>query len=369
MLPAGSQRLTALSGHLAAAGYAAVDLPILQPAAIFLEVSGEDLRRRLFLTTDPDGQELCLRPDLTIPTARMHLSGGDAMRPARYSYLGPVFRHRADGPSEFLQAGAESFGFGAAEAEEAAMLALAFEAVALLGLDDPRVSIGDVGLLDALISALNLSGAARRALHRDISGERPPGTGAGGTSRDGAQASPLSALLRLGPDEARSIVREMLTMSGVGEIGGRTVEEIADRFLEGASFAGGGRLSHEVRGIVDRFLRLAGRPETVAADLRAFAADTQVDIEPAMDRFERRLERFAERGIDLARLRAATAFGRNLDYYTGLVFEFADPRRPELAPLAGGGRYDRLLTALGAPGEVPAVGFSLWLDRFPELGR
>ncbi len=55
------------------------------------------------------------------------------------------------------------------------------------------------------------------------------------------------------------------------------------------------------------------------------------------------------------------AFGRPLDYYTGLVFEISAPGDPR--PLVGGGRYDRLLTMLGAEHAIPGVGFSIWLDR------
>lgn len=367
MLPTGAHAFLTLNELLATAGFAPVDLPILQPAAIFLEVSGEELRRRLYLTSDPEGNELCLRPDLTIPTARRHIAGGDPYRAARYSYLGPVFRYRADGPSEFLQAGAESFGFAEPEAEEAATLALAFDAAAALGQRDPEVRIGDVGLLDALVSALDLSAAARRTLHRDLSSERPPGSGLARSLKGGAPER-LSALLRLGPEEARRVTRELLALTGVQEIAGRTVDEIAERFLEQASLSAGQHLGQEVRRIVERFLTISGAPREVAAALRRFAADTQVEIGPALDRFERRLEAFSARAIAVGRLKAATAFGRNLDYYTGLVFEFADPARPELGQLIAGGRYDRLLASLGAPGDVPAVGFSIWLGRFAETG-
>jgi histidyl-tRNA synthetase len=68
-----------------------------------------------------------------------------------------------------------------------------------------------------------------------------------------------------------------------------------------------------------------------------------------------------ERGEDLSAIRWRAAFGRPLDYYTGLVFEIAAGEGGLV--LAGGGRYDRLMTLLGAPAPIPAVGFSLWLDR------
>ncbi len=83
---------------------------ILQPAEPFLDLSGEDIRRSLYLTTDPGGEELCLRPDLTIPVARDYLASAQAGQPAGFCYLGPVFRYRGGKTSEFLQAGVESFG-------------------------------------------------------------------------------------------------------------------------------------------------------------------------------------------------------------------------------------------------------------------
>ncbi|MEP2182252.1 MAG: ATP phosphoribosyltransferase regulatory subunit, partial [Roseibium sp.] len=35
--------------------------------------------------------------------------------------------------------------------------------------------------------------------------------------------------------------------------------------------------------------------------------------------------------------------------------------------LVGGGRYDKLVRLLGAEAEVPAIGFSLWLDRIARI--
>ena len=111
---------------------------ILQPAEPFLDLSGEDIRKSLYLTTDASGEELCLRPDLTIPVARDYLASGRAGQPAGFSYLGPVFRYRGGRPSEFLQAGIESFGRQDRAAADAEMLALALEATAAFGLNGRR---------------------------------------------------------------------------------------------------------------------------------------------------------------------------------------------------------------------------------------
>ncbi|MBE7246472.1 MAG: ATP phosphoribosyltransferase regulatory subunit, partial [Actinomycetospora chiangmaiensis] len=86
-----------LSAHLNAAGYRPVTPPVLQPLEPFLELSGEDIRRRIFVTQDAGGAELCLRPEFTIPVCRLHRQRADGLV-ADYSYSGPVFRLAADEP-------------------------------------------------------------------------------------------------------------------------------------------------------------------------------------------------------------------------------------------------------------------------------
>src|SRR5581483_12036604 len=102
-------RAQALLASYTRAGYARIDPPVLQPAEPFLDLSGEDIRKRMFLTTDPEGRELCLRPDLTIPVSRDYLASPSAGQAQSFCYLGPVFRDRPDGAAEFWQAGIESF--------------------------------------------------------------------------------------------------------------------------------------------------------------------------------------------------------------------------------------------------------------------
>lgn len=359
-----------LAALFAGRGFAHVEPPILQPAEVFLDVSGEELRRRLFLTTDPAGHELCLRPDLTIPTARLHVAGGDPGRVARYSYLGPVFRYRPDAASEFVQGGAESFGATDAAAEDAAMLALAVESVRVLGCKAPTIRIGDVGLLAALVRALDLPAAWGRRLLRDLSRGRAGDVEAMFANGGSIAEHPalLGALAGLDQGTARAIVQDLLSIAGVAEVGGRSAEDIAGRFLERADLAGA-RLSDAVREMIGAFLAISGPPEEVAARLRALSREAGIDLGPALETFERRTRLLAAQNLDIGTMQAATAFGRNLDYYTGLVFELGDPARPGGQPITGGGRYDRLLLSLGASGKVPAVGFSIWLDRVPGDAR
>src|SRR5690606_14366286 len=90
-------------------GAALTEVSVLQPADPFLDMAGEDLRRRIFLTESETGQVLCLRPEFTIPVCLDHIAS-QAGTPRRYAYLGSVFRQRRDGEAEFLQAGIEDLG-------------------------------------------------------------------------------------------------------------------------------------------------------------------------------------------------------------------------------------------------------------------
>src|SRR6202012_4816609 len=157
----------ALLLSFAQAGYLRAETGILQPAEPFLDLSGEDIRKSLYLTTDANGEELCLRPDLTIPVARDYLASSKAGQPAGFYYLGPVFRFRGGRPSEFLQAGIESFCRQDRAAADAEMLALALEATSAFGLKDVEIRTGDVALFIALIDALELYPVWRRRLIKD----------------------------------------------------------------------------------------------------------------------------------------------------------------------------------------------------------
>jgi ATP phosphoribosyltransferase regulatory subunit len=95
--------------------------------------------------------------------------------------------------------------------------------------------------------------------------------------------------------------------------------------------------------------------------LRALSADAKIDLDAALDVFETRIGFMAARGIATDAIRFSTAFGRGLDYYTGFEFEL-HAKGSGNGPLCGGGRYDGLLTRLGAPSPIPAVGFAIWID-------
>ena len=166
-------RAKALVGSYVRAGYQRVAPALIQPAEPFLDLSGEDIRQRMFLTTDRRGTELCLRPDLTIPVARSYLGSAAAGKPSGFCYLGPVFRYRGDSPGEFVQAGVESFGRKDIAAADAEMLSLGLEATMHYGLKAPSIRLGDVGLFSAFVASIDLPDAWKRRIRARTSCGNP----------------------------------------------------------------------------------------------------------------------------------------------------------------------------------------------------
>jgi ATP phosphoribosyltransferase regulatory subunit len=359
----------ALLLSFAEAGYVHAEPAILQPADPFLDMSGEDIRKSLYLTTDASGEELCLRPDLTIPVARDYLASLQAGQPAGFSYLGPVFRYRQGTASEFQQAGIESFGRQDRAAADAEMLALGLEAMAAFGLSDIEIRTGDVALFAALIEALNLYPVWKRRLMKDfnrkvsLTHDLDRLTLAESPVRNEYEGV-LAALAGSDRKAALALVTDLMSIAGATNVGGRSVAEIADRFLEQSTLKGGA-LPRDALVLIKRFLAISGDPDDALQQLRKLASDAKLNITAAIDEFESRIGFMAARGIDTTRTRFSTSFGRGVDYYTGFEFEL-HRKGDSTEPLVAGGRYDGLLTQLGSATPIPAVGFSIWIEALTQ---
>ena len=358
--------------RLVAMGCERLDVPILHPAEPFLDLAGEELRARVFLTDDGAGHLMCLRPEFTIPAGRAWLAGGGSA-PRRYACAGTVFRQRDEGPAEFPQGGIEAIGEADRAAADAGAIANALGFVREWAPARPvSVVVGDQGLFEAVTGALGLPGAWARRLVRlfgdaprlaaaleGLTGERAPAAEAPETRLGAAHELPevLTSALRNGAREAVvAIVDAHIAESRMGQ-GARNAGEIADRLIERRRLADT-RLDAQAAKALDALLALECPLDRVADEVRALAP-SDPGIDAALDAHARRLDALDARNVEPAALTFRGAFGRSLDYYTGLVFEIRDGR----TVLAGGGRYDGLLSLLGASEAVPAVGFALWLDR------
>ncbi len=381
------QRLHAQDREIAAVfarhGYGFVEPPILEPAEIFLEQSGEDIRRRIYVFNDPAGNELCLRPDLTIPTCRMYLrqnaTAGDEA--ARLCYNGPAFRFQPPGrerPGQFLQAGVECLGDTDLPGADAEVLALTIEALQAAGLMRFEVQVGDLGLFFSLLDQLAIPPRWRERLKHqfwrpnELRGLLARLSDSNGETATPGRAAFLEAIGSLDGTKARLALEEVLTMSGIMTAGGRDSREIAERFLDQAADARTPGLSKEITDLIDAFLQISGSPQNALSEINALTAGAGIDLRSAQTCFEKRLELLEKRGLAPNQFQYVAQFGRTLEYYTGFVFDLRAPDMGEHGQIAGGGRYDALLRRLGAPRDIPAIGSAIrteWLLAAIEAAK
>src|SRR6266446_100829 len=351
----------------ASRSYTRVEPPILQPAEIFLDRSGEEIRRRTFVLTDPEGHELCLRPDLTIPVCRMHLSGGKKF-PARLAYHGPAFRFQPgepDRPSQFLQTGVECMGVGDRKAADIEVLSLAVEGVRAAGLKSFSLKIGDLTLFAGLIDVLDIPAQWRGRLKRHF--WRPAyfrelleRLSNGGTVPGERYLAHLGTASEA---EARVALTGLMDYLGGTPMGGRTRDEIVDRLMEQAAEAAALRLDKKAVALIERVLSVAGPARESLSEIRALLHKNGIKLEAPLQVMEARIAALTKLGFDEKRLTFAARFGRNMEYYTGFVFELWSRDSEGPVQIAGGGRYDNLLRMLGAKADIPAVGCAIRSER------
>lgn len=347
-----------------------VDIPVIQPADQFLDMAGEDLRRRIFLTENENGQSLCLRPEFTIPVCRNHIEL-NAATPKRYAYLGEVFRQRREGGNEFFQAGIEDLGDANRARADARSLA---DAIASIRLVAPKAELetllGDQAIFEAVLAALGLPRGWQKKLARAFGN---PGqlksllADLSSSQKNGSLPDRLTALVADGDETGLAAALEQdMQVAGLSPGAGRSPQEIARRLIEKANLASV-KLPAQAFAALETFLAIRVPLQAASSHLHTFSRANEFDLGPALDQFEARVVAVREAGIEQENIVYDAAFGRPLDYYTGLVYETRALASPDLGAIVGGGRYDRLLTMLGAVDSIPGVGFSIWLDRLEKI--
>ncbi len=346
-IPAEAARWSAV---FADAGAIPVETTVLQSAETLLDLYGEDIRARAYVTHDARLGEQMLRPDFTVPVVRLHMA--DGAEPARYTYQGPVWRKQgsgADRSSEVLQVGFELFDGRDPAAADAEVFSLFTTALGGTGL---HAATGDLGILMAAVQGLDTIERRKSALSRHI--WRPLRFRQLLDRFGGNIASPASrtALLK----SAASTEPAILAAKAGAEIGLRSMAEIAARVRALAEDAAAPPISQDQVRLLGAILELREKSPVALKRLRTLAGEIPT-LTPALDRFESRLAAMAAKGIDVGALDFEGSYGRtSMEYYDGFVFGFYAENRADLPVIASGGRYDTLTGILGKGRSIPAVG-------------
>ena len=350
-----SEALDAIRAPFLGRGAESIDVPVMQPLGLLLDLAGEAMRARLFVVQADGIDEACLRPDFTIPVASAHIASPAAA--GRYLYEGKAFQVAPPGSGsaeEFLQIGLEILGEGGARACDAEALALAWRAALAGGRQDLQIRMGDVGLFAGFIDALGLAPSMAARLKRAVlrpgkmAAELERAQNAEIGRRDGDKVAELLAGLPEG--QAAAALEELWTLAGIEPVGGRSAAEIVHRLAERAQARAAPRLTAAQGDLITRFLAVEGRPAEALAAAAAVAGEAGVDLDGVWSDWADRLSRLSLAGVPDAAMTLATGFGRAFGYYDGFLFEVSSAALGADEPIAAGGRYDSLLRRMGAAG-------------------
>ncbi|WP_299428308.1 ATP phosphoribosyltransferase regulatory subunit [uncultured Shimia sp.] len=337
-------RAAALASDFEAAGALPVETPVLLPAEALLDLYGEDIRGRAYVTSDALRGEQMLRPDFTVPVVQMHMAHG--AEPARYTYAGEVFRRQEDDPAranEYIQVGYEVFDRenpAASDAEVFAVMQNALKGVEL------RAATGDIGILAAAVAGLETTDRRKRALARHI--WRPRKFKALLDRYSGRVEMPASRVALLAKDDPMA--------HGFADIGLRSQAEVAERIDGLRDEAAADPISPLQVELIEALLNVRETLPNALEHIRDLAVDMPA-ITEATFRLRDRMHALEARGVDVSSLEFEASYGRtSMEYYDGFVFGFYVPGRADLPPVATGGRYDALTQVLGQGREIPAVG-------------
>lgn len=301
-----ARRLVRFSGVLHALfarwGYAPVLPPIFEYYDNLIAGYGPEHSAELYRLVDPQGHLLALRPDVTIPIARIVATKlADAPLPLRFSYVAPVFRYvepQAGRQREFWQAGAELIGADSADADAEMIALLVATLNEGLGLARFQINLGHMGFLRAILAETDLSSRELALIRRAIDRKN-----------------------------SRSLERELHAAHVDGPVAGALLA----------------------------LPELWGGPEVLD---RADGLTPNQAAGHAIARLRDVYERLTAYGLG-ERITLDLGEVRGMDYYTGVTFEaFAPGSGYEIA---SGGRYDDLLARFGA--NYPAVGCAVQLER------
>ena len=361
-----------LGDFLARAGYAYVDSPVLEQSDLFQASFGQELWQNLYAFR-LHHRDLCLRPEYTASICRLYLDHYQHQSlPLRFQYAGPIFRYEAPGRGRYrqhTQVGVELFGGQAAHAD-AEILQLACDVLYDLHVPHYRLELGHIGVASGFIQRLHLDDHAARLLlslmeqiSRSEEGES--------IARQRLEALYPPALDNPGGSAAAQIEAHHITslLQGISISFGDDDDrrEVVDRFLWKMGRNEQRRLILDALEFLRALHMVSGKPPEVFEALRELLDRYKLDPAPLVE-LEQLVSILLQSGMPGECIMLNLALGRGVSYYTGLVFEVhAQDKDGFDAQLCGGGRYDRLVRAVGGPRDLHACGFAFGVERLLAL--
>ena len=332
-------------------GFKYIELDSVIETNHIVERSGESFRRFIFSFNDQNGNELCLRPDLTIASCLKYLND-KAKGTRKVFYNGQAFRKTLNRTDPIIrnQIGFEIIGSKKEKEDDKKIVETAIKSLLKFNYTSGSLTIGNVEIFKLLLSKLDIPKRWRLRLQRHFWREN--------------YFNELLKRLETNSDVDPTIVeidkkryQQMLKQDQLKMIAGRSVNEILERFNNKIKDPRRAKKGKNVAKIIKDFLKIKCSIDQAANKLNYFFKKNKINL-----RVENNYFPITKNKVSKLNIRYSASFGRQLEYYTGLVFKIEIKKKSKNINIINGGWYDNLIGDLGSNKKIPAVGAAINLN-------
>jgi ATP phosphoribosyltransferase regulatory subunit len=333
-------------------GFKYIELPSVIEANHIVQRSGENFRKFMFSFIDINGKELCLRPDLTIVSCLRYLDE-NLKGKEKIFYSGQAYRKVQNKKDSIIrnQVGFEIIGSKNEKNDDKEIINTSLETLQSIKYTTGTLTIGNVEIFNLLISKLNIPKRWKLRLIRHFWREK--------------YFNDLLKRLETNSDVDPTIVEidkkryfKMLKEDLSKFIAGRSINEILKRFDNKIRDPRGASKGKNVSQIIKNFLKIKCPINKAAAELNKFFKKNKINLVVDQKYFPTSKNKISKLNVVFS-----ASFGRQLEYYTGMVFKIDIKSKSKNRNIINGGRYDKLIFDLGSKKQIPAVGAALNLSN------
>ena len=329
-------------------GFKYIELPSVIEANHIVQRSGESFRKFIFSFTDQGGNELCLRPDLTIVSCLRYLENNLKGR-EKIFYNGQAYRKSENKKDSIVrnQVGFEIIGSRNEKNDDKEIINTSLKSLKNFNYSSGEITIGNVEIFNLLISKLDIPKRWKLRLSRHFWRED--------------YFNDLLKRLETNSDVDPTIVEidkkryfRMLKDDQSTIIANRTINEILSRFDKKIKDPRRPSKGRNISKIIKEFLKIKCPINNAAKVLNKFFKKYKINL-----LVDQRYFPISKNKINKLNVTFSAAFGRQLEYYTGMVFKIDIKSKSKIINCCNGGRYDKLISDLGSKKQTPAVGAAL----------
>ena len=332
-------------------GFKYIELESVVEANHIVQRSGENFRKFIFSFIDHNGNELCLRPDLTIASCLRYLEN-NLKGKEKIFYSGEAYRKSQNRKDSIIrnQIGFEIIGSKNEKIDDKEIINTAIKSLSNLSYSSGTLKIGNVEIFNLLISKLDIPKRWKLRLLRHFWREK--------------YFNDLLKRLETNSDVDPTIVeidkkryQKMLKDKQKNIVAGRSIAEVLKRFNNKIKDPRRAIRGKKASKIIKDFLNINCPINKTAERLNAFFKKNKINLIIDQKYFPISQNKLSKLNVEFS-----ASFGRELEYYTGMVFKIDIKNKSKNINIINGGRYDKLISDLGSKKQVPAVGAALNLN-------